>query len=65
MAINMAALRRMARKLNAKIEKNDNKTTIIRKIQLSEGNFDCYRRSQGFCDQMNCAWRGDCLGTKA
>lgn len=38
------------------------KTELIRKIQLAEGNFDCYgRASSGECDQDECAWRDDCL----
>lgn len=38
------------------------KTELIRKLQLSEGNFDCYARaSDGVCDQPACLWREDCL----
>lgn len=38
------------------------KTELIRKLQLSEGNFDCYARaSDGVCDQPECLWREDCL----
>jgi len=39
------------------------KAEIIRAIQRSEGNFDCYGSVvSGLCDQGNCAWRKDCLG---
>lgn len=35
---------------------------LIRKVQQSEGNFDCYARaSEGVCDQAECLWRPDCL----
>jgi len=38
------------------------KARLIRKIQLAEGNFDCYgSASNSDCDQLDCAWRGDCL----
>lgn len=38
------------------------KTELIRKLQSSEGNFDCYARaSGGVCDQPACLWREDCL----
>ncbi len=38
------------------------KTEVIRKLQLSEGNFDCYARAAGgVCDQAECLWREDCL----
>ena len=40
------------------------KADIIRSIQRSEGNFDCFgTASDGVCDQMQCSWRDDCLGS--
>lgn len=43
-----------------------NKAELIRKIQLSEGNFDCYAKAgQGHCDQDECLWRKDCLNDSA
>jgi hypothetical protein len=41
---------------------NMKKENIIRAIQRSEGNFDCFRTATaGVCDQMDCLWREDCL----
>jgi hypothetical protein len=41
---------------------NMKKENIIRTIQKTEGNFDCFGTAiAGECDQMNCIWRGDCL----
>jgi hypothetical protein len=38
------------------------KIDIIRKVQLKEGNFDCYGTAfDGECDQVNCTWREDCI----
>jgi len=38
------------------------KPELIRTIQKSEGNFDCYGSAMsGSCDQSNCLWRKDCL----
>jgi hypothetical protein len=38
------------------------KPELIRTIQKSEGNFDCYGSAiSGFCDRSNCLWRKDCL----
>jgi|AMWB02.1.fsa_nt_gi hypothetical protein len=37
-------------------------TAMIRSIQRTEGNTDCFRRGQADCDQVNCAWRQYCLG---
>ncbi len=35
---------------------------IIRTIQRTEGNFDCYGSADsGNCDQSGCSWRRNCL----
>ena len=34
---------------------------IYRKRQIEEGNFDCFARSTGFCDQIMCKYRRICL----
>jgi hypothetical protein len=36
--------------------------TLIRSIQRSEGNPDCFLKGNAACDQLNCAWRPYCLG---
>ena len=38
-----------------------NLTELIRSIQRSEGNPDCFRQHHGGCDQLDCAWRSLCL----
>ena len=38
-----------------------NLTELVRSIQRSEGNPDCFRRSVGNCDQVDCTWRSLCL----
>jgi hypothetical protein len=41
---------------------NMKKTNIIRTIQRTEGNFDCFgTASEEVCDQINCLWKEDCL----
>lgn len=38
------------------------KTELIKSIQASEGNFDCFASALGGeCDQANCVWREDCF----
>jgi hypothetical protein len=38
------------------------KADLIRVIQRTEGNFDCFATAyKGECDQINCSWRSDCL----
>ena len=36
-------------------------TAIIRSIQRSEGNPDCFGRAPGDCDQLDCCWHKYCL----
>jgi hypothetical protein len=41
---------------------NLRKTELIHLIQRAEGNFECFGYAvSGFCDQVNCLWRQDCL----
>ena len=38
------------------------KTDLIRAIQLSEGNQDCFNSNfSGECGQERCVWRDDCV----
>lgn len=38
------------------------KTELVKLIQTSEGNFDCYATAYNSeCDQVNCLWREDCF----
>ena len=34
----------------------------VRQYQLSEGNPDCFAKSEDFCDQHLCKFRQTCLG---
>lgn len=58
--MNMKQVREMAKQVGAKIA-NMKKMDAIRTIQLAEGNFDCFGRADGHCDQINCCFREDCL----
>ena len=38
------------------------KSALIKTIQTSEGNFDCFATAAGGeCDQPGCLWREDCF----
>lgn len=37
-------------------------TPLYRRRQVSEGNFDCFAKASGFCDQHACKYRRVCLG---
>jgi hypothetical protein len=39
-------------------------THMIRSIQRLEGNFDCFGRACGYCDQLDCCWRPYCMGNR-
>ena len=36
-------------------------TNLIRSVQRIEGNPDCFGKSDGHCDRLDCAWRELCL----
>ena len=36
-------------------------TNLIRSVQRIEGNPDCFGKSDGNCDRLDCAWRELCL----
>lgn len=36
-------------------------TPLYRKRQAREGNFDCFARASGYCDQSGCEYRQICL----
>ncbi|MGB4358812.1 MAG: hypothetical protein WBJ19_00155 [Rhodoferax sp.] len=59
--MNMKTIRQLAKTLQVETGQLS-KTDLIKKIQLAEGNFDCYgSASSGECDQLDCVWRSDCL----
>ena len=37
------------------------KPEMIKQIQITEGNFDCFGTASSYCDQINCLFREDCL----
>jgi hypothetical protein len=37
-------------------------TPLYRKRQSEEGNFDCFGKSDGYCDQAACKYRKICMG---
>jgi hypothetical protein len=37
------------------------KAELIRRIQKSEGNFDCFGTAKDYCDQFQCCFKDDCF----
>ncbi|MDD5452572.1 MAG: hypothetical protein PHT49_11820 [Desulfovibrionales bacterium] len=36
---------------------------LIKTVQLTEGNFDCFGSATAYCDQNACSWRAVCFTT--
>ncbi|WP_198265124.1 SAP domain-containing protein [sulfur-oxidizing endosymbiont of Gigantopelta aegis] len=57
----MQEIRKIAKKNGLRSGKL-NKTLLVKHIQISEGNFDCFSSaSNDYCDQSNCIWKEDCF----
>lgn len=59
--MNMQDIKKIAQQ-NGLTASKLNKTTLIKKIQITEGNFDCFASAiNDYCDQSECIWRDDCF----
>ena len=56
----MDEIRLKAKALGIRI-KGAKKVDLIRQIQKTEGNFDCFGTAEDYCDQLNCCFKEDCL----
>lgn len=56
----LAEVKKMAKNVGVKAG-SMKKDQLIHTIQLAEGNFDCFGKAEGNCDQMSCSFRDDCL----
>jgi hypothetical protein len=57
----MSDIEKKARGLGIKDTWKYSKKDLIKNIQRSEGNFDCFGTAIKSCEQMACCWRPDCL----
>jgi hypothetical protein len=53
-------LRKMAEAMGIKTT-GLKKAEMIKEIQRTEGNFDCFGTATAYCDQMGCLFRENCL----
>jgi len=59
--MNMQEIRVLAKDFGIKTSRMS-KMELIRTIQLTEGNFNCFASAiNGECDQSKCKWRDDCF----
>ena len=57
----MQDIRKIAKENGLKTGKL-NKTLLVKQIQVTEGNFDCFATaSNDYCDQSSCIWQDDCM----
>ena len=59
--MNIQEIRARAKALRLKETFGLSKGDLIRRIQKAEGNFDCFGTAKGYCDQLECCFREDCL----
>ncbi|RJP28746.1 MAG: SAP domain-containing protein [Candidatus Omnitrophota bacterium] len=57
----LSEIEKKARDLGMKETWRFSKKELIKNIQKREGNFDCFGTAKGFCDQLGCVWRSDCV----
>ena len=62
--MNLTKVQKMAKKMNIKNTNKLPKAELIKTIQRTEGNFDCFGTAVDYCDQFGCLWRKDCLVVK-
>jgi len=59
--MNMQEIRSLAKHYGVKASRLS-KIKLVKAIQHSEGNFDCFATAtNGYCDQVGCLWRSDCF----
>lgn len=59
--MNMQDIRERAKDIGIKTARMT-KAELIKTIQLTEGNFNCFATAiDNECDQLNCIWRNDCF----
>lgn len=58
----LSEVEKRAKALNIKDTWRLSKKDLIKTIQRTEGNFDCFGTTKrNTCDQDSCLWRSDCI----
>ena len=57
----LSEIEKRARSLGIKDTWKCSKKDLIRLIQRTEGNSDCFANNSAGCMQMACCWRPDCV----
>jgi len=58
----LSEIEKKARNIGIKDTWKYSKKDLIKNIQRTEGNFECFATaSSNSCDQTSCCWKSDCL----
>jgi len=57
----LSEIEKKARSLGVKDTWKYSKKDLIKSIQRSEGNLDCFGAARDNCNQLSCCWRSDCI----
>ncbi len=58
----LSEIEKKARNIGIKDTWKYSKKDLIKNIQRTEGNFECFdTASSNSCDQTSCCWKSDCL----
>jgi hypothetical protein len=57
----LSEIEKKARSLGVKDTWKYSKKDLIKSIQRSEGNLDCFGTVRDNCNQLSCCWRSDCV----
>lgn len=57
----LSEIEKKARSVGIKDTWKYSKKDLIKTIQRTEGNFDCFGTAGGYCDQLACCWISECI----
>ncbi len=57
----LSEIEKKAKNLGIKDTWRLSKKDLVKTIQRTEGNFDCFASGRNSCDQLSCSWRSDCI----
>jgi len=57
----LSEIEKKARHLGIKDTWKFSRKELIKLIQLTEGNSDCFDSARSYCAQLACCWRPDCI----
>jgi len=59
--VRLSEVEKRAKSLGIKDTWRLSKKELIKTIQRTEGNLDCFGTKRNVCEQLCCCWRSDCV----